>query len=249
MSHETLLLTDSYRDSIKLLEATRAMLAVDGVGWAWAVMATPANLETLVDEGFDRLGAATANDLVLAARGTVHGIDEALTLGKSALFSAATQSETEDRPITSLRNALSKSPDANLAVVSVPGPYAALEAHKALSSGLHVLLFSDNVSIADEVSLKQRAHKLGLLVMGPGAGTAMLGRTGLGFSNRVKPGPVGVVAAAGTGAQEAMSLLDRWGVGVSHVIGLGGRDLSDDIDGNMAAAAIEALESDDETHR
>jgi FdrA protein len=58
---------------------------------------------------------------------------------------------------------------------------------------------------------------------------------------------VGVVAAAGTGAQEAMSLLDQWGVGVSHVIGLGGRDLSEAVGGRMAIAAIEALEADPHT--
>jgi len=98
-----------------------------------------------------------------------------------------------------------------VAVVSVPGPYAALAAHSALTAGLHVLLFSDNVPLEDEVALKQRASRLGRLVMGPGAGTAMLGGVGLGFANAVGRGPVGVVAAAGTGAQEVMSLLDQWG--------------------------------------
>jgi len=247
MSRDTVLLTDSYKDSIKLLEATRAMLAVDGVDWAWAVMATPVNLETLVGEGFGELTMATANDLVLAASGTDNGVDEALAIAQSTLFGAVAKGEFEDEPTSSLRGALSKAPDANLAMISVPGPYAALEANKALSAGLHVLLFSDNVPVADEVSLKDRARSLGLLVMGPGAGTAMLGTVGLAFSNRVKPGPVGVIAAAGTGAQEVMSLLDRWGVGVSHVIGLGGRDLSESVNGRMAAAAIEALEDDDET--
>ena len=121
-------------------------------------------------------------------------------------------------------------PDTNVAVISVPGAYAALEAHEALTAGLDVLLFSDNVSIPEEVALKDRAARLGRLLMGPGAGTAMLGGTGLGFANVVRAGPVGIVAAAGTGAQEAMSLLDRWGVGVSAVIGLGGRDLSDAVE-------------------
>src|SRR6185437_11300169 len=106
-------------------------------------------------------------------------------------------------------------PDTNVAVISVPGEYAALEAHEALSAGLDVLLFSDNVSVDDEIALKDRAVALGRLLMGPGAGTAMLGGTGLGFANVVRPGKVAVVAAAGTGAQEAMSLLDRWGVGLS----------------------------------
>ena len=128
-------------------------------------------------------------------------------------------------------------PDASVAIISVPGDYAALEAHHALSEGLHVLLFSDNVPVEEEAELKRRANELGLLVMGPGAGTAVISGTGLGFANAVRRGPVGVVAAAGTGAQEVSALLDRWGVGVSHVIGVGGRDLSEDIGGRMAKAA------------
>jgi FdrA protein len=134
-----------------------------------------------------------------------------------------------------------------VAIVSVPGAYAALEAHHALSLGLHVLLFSDNVPIEEERELKQRARDLGLLVMGPGAGTAVLSGVGLGFANAVSSGPVGVVAAAGTGAQEVSALLSRWGVGVSHVIGVGGRDLSAVIGGTMAVAAVRALDADPAT--
>src|SRR5699024_6437800 len=118
---------------------------------------------------------------------------------------------------------------ANVAIVSVPGMYASLEAHHALTDGLHVLLFSDNVPLAEEIELKQRAIDLGRLVMGPDAGTAVISGTGLGFANAVRRGPVGVVAAAGTGAQEVSALLDRWGIGVSHVIGVGGRDLSEEV--------------------
>jgi len=129
----------------------------------------------------------------------------------------------------------------------VPGDYAALEAHKALSRSLDVLLFSDNVSVEDEVDLKSRARSLGRLVMGPGAGTAALAGVGLGFSNRVAPGPVGVVAAAGTGAEEVMTLLHRWGSGVSHVIGVGGRDMSTAVGGLMAQSGLEALEAHDPT--
>ena len=131
-----------------------------------------------------------------------------------------------------------------MAVVSVPGPYAAIAAHSALTAGLHVLLFSDNVPVSDEVALKRRASGLGRLVMGPGAGTAMLGGVGLGFANAVGSGPVGVVAAAGTGAQEVMTLLDRWGIGVSQVIGVGGRDLSAEVGGLMARDAVRALDAD-----
>src|SRR4029077_17217104 len=135
-------------------------------------------------------------------------------------------------------------PEANVAVVSVPGPYPAIAAHSALTAGLHVLLFSDNVTVGDEVALKRRASGLGRLVMGPGAGTAMLGGVGLGFANAVGTGPVGVVAAAGTGAQEVMTLLDRWGIGVSQVVGVGGRGLSAQVGGLMARDAVRALDAD-----
>jgi FdrA protein len=136
---------------------------------------------------------------------------------------------------------------ANVALVSVPGPFAALEAHKALSAGLHVLVFSDNVPLADEVELKVRAERLGLLVMGPGAGTGMLGGVGLGFANALRRGPVGVIAAAGTGAQEVMTLVDRWGPGVSWVVGVGGRDLHGEVGARMTRLAVRALEADPAT--
>jgi FdrA protein len=249
MVHEALVLKDSYKDSVRLLEATRSMLAVDGVDYGWALMATPANIETLTGEGFVSVDAASANDLVLAVRAAdVAVAAAALELGRSLLFSAApgAQGETETT-INHLRDALVVQPGSNVAIISLPGPYATLETHKALSANLDVLLFSDNVPLADEIELKQRARSLGRLVMGPGAGTAMIAGTGLGFANRVARGSVGIVAAAGTGAQEAMSLLDRWGIGISHVIGVGGRDLSIDVGGLMAIAALEALEADERT--
>ena len=120
----------------------------------------------------------------------------------------------------------------------MPGEYAALEAHRALTAGMHVFLFSDHVSSRHEIELKRRGAERGLLVMGPGCGTAMLGGVGLGFANVVRAGPVGIVAAAGTGAQEAACLLDAAGVGVSHIIGVGGRDLSAAVGGMMFRQAM-----------
>ena len=223
----TEVVADCYVDSVRLLEATRAMRETPGVDWAWALMATPANLDDLAAEGLiEGLGGASANDLVLAVRGSGDQMSVALEEARRVLFETAGSDDgdaaapTATRP-ASLDDALATASGANVAIISVPGPYAALEAHKALTRGLDVLLFSDNVPLADEIDLKQRARSLGRLVMGPGAGTAALGGVGLGFSNRVAPGPVGVVAAAGTGAQEVMTLLDRWGSGVSHVIGVG----------------------------
>src|ERR1700733_6603991 len=137
--------------------------------------------------------------------------------------------------------------DANVAIVSVPGQYAALEAHRALTEAMHVFLFSDHVSVAAEVALNRRRRDAGLLVMGPGCGTAMLGGVGLGFCNVVPSGPVGIVAAAGTGAQEAAVLLAAAGVGTSQIIGVGGRDLHDDVGAIMFRHGMELLAADAQT--
>jgi FdrA protein len=247
MTSDLRIFRDTYVDSVVQLAASRVMNEFAGVEWAAAAMATPANLQTLTSEGFPISDLGTANDLFLAVRGSDdEAVQGALAAGADAMFASRLSSAgpTGGRAHRTIARAVRELPDTNVAVISVPGPYAALEAHEALTAGLDVLLFSDNVSVADEVGLKDRAVRLGHLLMGPGAGTAMLAGTGLGFANVVGSGPVGIVAAAGTGAQEAMSLLDRWGVGISCDIGLGGRDMSDAVDGRMAKAAIASLRAD-----
>ena len=250
MTHLIAVHPNSYKDSIRLLEATRAVLAAPGVEWGWALMATPANIATLEQKGFTTgLAEASANDLIFAVRAEDEETAKAAisTATEAMVGSTTGEDDDEQHAAPDLLAALREHPAANIAIISVPGPYAALETHKAMTTGLHVLLFSDNVPLEDEIALKLRARELGRLVMGPGAGTAMLAGTGLGFANRVSSGPVGIVAAAGTGAQEVMSLLDRWGVGVSHVIGVGGRDLSPEVGGLMAESAIRALDADEGT--
>ncbi|TCK24427.1 protein FdrA [Pseudonocardia endophytica] len=245
------LVRDTYLDSVVQLSGTRAMNAVDGVDWAAAAMATEANLATLTEQGFDPSdwSGATAGDLVLAVRADTDDTAAAAEqAGRDAMFAArpSTTGDQVEADPPSVQDAVGRLPGSSVAVISVPGDYAALETHKALSAGLQVLLFSDNVPIDDEVELKERATELGLLVMGPGAGTAMLGGTCLGFANVMndpaqREHTVAVVAAAGTGAQEAAALLDRFGVGVTDVIGLGGRDLSKAVGGPMGRLAVRSL--------
>ncbi|HEX2235899.1 MAG TPA: protein FdrA, partial [Actinomycetota bacterium] len=241
----------SYVDSVVLMAATRAMRSSAGVEGASALMGTPANREALARDGFDpaETGAVGANDLVLAVRADSEEHAAAALSAAEDVLDRRAQGAPEPAAAgpRSLPEATARLPGANVAIVSVPGEYAALEAHKALSLGLHVLLFSDNVPVEAEVELKRRAAREGLLVMGPGAGTAILSGVGLGFANAVRRGPVGVVSAAGTGAQEVTTLLHRWGSGVSHAIGVGGRDLSEEVGGAMTCAAIEALRADDDT--
>jgi FdrA protein len=219
------------------------MRTVPDVVWASAVMGTPANAELLQQAGFEVEGLRV-NDLVLAVEAESDGAAQtALDMAQQAIRAsepAPDASPAATRVPRDVTEAAAELGDANLALVSVPGPYAALEAHKALAAGLHVLLFSDNVPLSDEVVLKRRAAEHGLLVMGPGAGTAMFGGVGLGFANVVRRGPVRVIAAAGTGAQEVMALLHRWGSGVSEVIGVGGRDLSREVQATVTRMAIEA---------
>jgi FdrA protein len=193
---------------------------------------------------------ASANDLILAVEArSKEAAELALASGERAGIgtSAGPSAVSGDRraaPVRSIEEAVNALPGANVAMVSTPGAYAVLEAHKALTSGMHVLLFSDNVSLEDEAALKQRGSDRGLLVMGPGAGTAVLGGVGLGFANAVRRGSVGVVAAAGTGAQEVMTLVHRWGGGIRNVIAIGGRDLSARIGGKMAELGLDQMAKD-----
>jgi FdrA protein len=247
----------SYLDSLLLMSATVSMEEAGGVAWAGAVMATPRGLSDLAEAGFDspELAGLRANDLVLAVRGADEsGVAAALEAGRASAFDHPEPGSvaTGQRLPTSIAGAVRTQPGSNVAIVSVPGEYAALEAHHALTAGLHVLLFSDGVPLPEEVELKTRAAELGRLVMGPGAGTAVLAGTGLGFANvaSTPPGPagsVGVIAAAGTGAQEVASLLERWGVPVSQVVGVGGRDLSEAVGAIMAVTAARALHADEAT--
>jgi FdrA protein len=246
---------ESYADSVRLMSARRSMRDTDGTDFVAAVMGTRANREDLVGEGFDPsdLDGVGANDLVLAVEAaSEEAARAALDAAEATLRGGGQDSGTPataggQRHPRTLEQAVAMLGGANVALISVPADYAVLEAHKALSAGLHVLLFSSGISVDDEIELKDRGRQLGRLVMGPDAGTAMLGRVGLGFANVVDHGPVGVVAAAGTGAQEVMTLLHRWGAGSSHVIGVGGRDTSAAVDGAMTRMALRALRNDDAT--
>jgi FdrA protein len=242
---------NTYIDSVMQLGSMRAMRQVHGIDWASAAMSTPANLETLGSEGVaaQELKGRGSNDFFIVARATSQeAAAQALDVGEAAVFAARPETGEATRAAPrSLREALKRQPDTNVAVISLPGEYATLAAYQALSQGLNVLLFSDNVPLHKEIALKDYARSRGLLLMGPGAGTAALGGVCLGFANVVRPGRVGIVAAAGTGAQEAMTLLDRWGVGLSQVIGLGGRDLSAEVGGAMGLSAIRALRDDPDT--
>jgi len=207
---------DSYYDSAFLMLISGEVKKTAGVRDATVAMGTPMNLDLLRSQGFSAatLAEATPNDLVIAvdcdaadsAKAAVAAAKQALTRKSKA----AAGEGARVAPAT-LAAALKAAPDANLAVISLPGAYAAREARKALTSGLHVMLFSDNVSLDDEIALKSLGRRKGLLVMGPDCGAAIINGAPLCFANVVRRGPVGVVGASGTGVQEATCLIDRAG--------------------------------------
>lgn len=247
MTVKALIRAGEYHDSIRLMQVARALTETAGVQDAAAVMATEANKSILASAGLltDQVRAATANDLAVVVRAEAEVLaDASLRKAEALLKERATRDEVGELKPRTLRTALSVQPETNVAVISVAGRYAAEEAQEALRLGLHVLLFSDHVSIEDEVSLKTYARDHGLLLMGPGAGTAILNQTALGFANVVPAGPIGIVSAAGTGLQEVSTLLARNGGGISQGIGVGGRDLSREVGGIMMLEGLKALQQD-----
>jgi FdrA protein len=245
MSWQVRTLSDRYADSVRLMGIARALRERDGVAACEVVMGTPANLSALAALG---AGAdARPGDVVVAVDGEDGLGDEVLAEVERLLAGGGGTAQTDRGPARPRTLAGARLDGANVALVSVAGEYATLEAHRALTRGLHVFLFSDHVSVADEVALKRRGAQRDLLVMGPECGTAMLAGVGLGFANVVRPGAVGIVAAAGTGAQEVACLLDAAGSGVSHIIGVGGRDLSTAVGGTMVRQGLAMLARDEAT--
>jgi FdrA protein len=248
MSWHVTVLPGRYADSVRLMGIARMLRERDGIGGCEVAMGTAANIEALSVLGV-RAQAGPADVIIAVETDDPDLAAVVLSDGQDALMPApASHREAGSAAAPrSLAGALSVNRDANVALVSIPGEYATLEAHHAIGHGLHVFLFSDHVSLDDEIALKQRAAARGQLVMGPGCGTSMLGGVGLGFMNVVRRGPVGMVAAAGTGAQEVACLLEQAGSGVSQVIGVGGRDLSAEVGGIMCRRAMRMFADDPET--
>jgi FdrA protein len=234
-----------YADSVALMRIARE-ISKDGVE-ASLMIGSPSNKALLKESGLlTKEGeSARPDDLIIAVKGK-HA-QEALVLAEK-LLTAPRESDALTSS-SSLASAIQALPGANLALISVPGEFAAAEARRALNLGLHVMMFSDNVPVKDEVALKDLAASKGLLMMGPDCGTALIGGVPLAFANAVPRGDVGIVSASGTGLQEVSTLLARMGKGVSHGIGVGGRDLSEKVGGRMTLAALDALEADPATKR
>ncbi len=248
------IVASTYRDSVALMQLSVGLRALAGVEEASMIMATPGNLALLREVGLlEGEVAARPSDLLIvvraktaaAAQGAVAQAQARLHEGAGA--PARSGAAAEAIATRSLGMALAEAPESNLALVSVPGEYAAAEAAKALARGLNVMLFSDNVAVEDEVRLKRLASERGLLVMGPDCGTAIIDGVPLAFANVVRRGPIGCVAASGTGLQQVTTLVHRLGLGISQAIGTGGRDLSEAVGGVTMLAGLARLAADADT--
>ena len=235
----------AYYDSVVLMQLQRSLAGLAGVVDAGVVMATPANLELLaVGDLLPEGSGAKSDDLLIVVKGEDEAAAEAALAQVDGLLQRRrAQVASEFRP-KSLATAVKTLPDARWVLVSVPGRYAAGVAREALLLGKHVFLYSDNVSLEDEVSLKRFAQDQGLLLMGPDCGTAVINGIGLGFANRVRPGRIGVVAASGTGLQAVTTEIHNLGSGISQAIGTGGRDLKAEVGAMTAQQALALLARD-----
>ena len=242
---------NSYFDSIDLMRVAEQARQLAGVAEVGVAMGTPPGRSMLAEAGMWPAEAPDAgpSDLLISVRARTEAeanhalarVEELLTASRGS-----GQARVDVLPRTTA-SAVRTSAATNVALIAVPGAHAAVEAHQALSAGLHVFLFSDGVSLDDEVVLKRRARDRRLLVMGPECGTAIINGVGLGFANRIRRGSIGVVGASGTGIQELTSLIHRIGGGISHAIGTGGRDLHAAVGGLTTLQGVAALGADPDT--
>jgi len=242
---------DAYFDSVFLMSLSAELSETPDLKVGQVVLGTPPNKQLLQSQGFDAtvLDPLGPTDLIVALRADS---ESTLITAEKRFFELLNRRQPSashdaiERPI-GLDGALRSQPESNLVVISVPGAYATMEAQRALQAGLHVMLFSDNVSVQDEIALKQQAAKRGLLMMGPDCGTAIINGVMLGFANAVRSGPIGLVGASGTGTQEVTCLIHKLGSGVTQAIGTGGRDLTQAVGGITTLCAIDALAADPAT--
>ncbi|RCX14406.1 FdrA protein [Fontibacillus phaseoli] len=240
-----------YQDSVSLMLMSNKLSDIDGVNQVSVMMGTPANIDIMKNTGMytTDLDKAAPSDLCIAIDAESEEIvGTVLEEVEQFLKNQATASAGKKvEKVRTWDRAMQAMPEANLAVISIPGKYAADEAMSALENGLHVFMFSDNVAIEEEKRVKDFAKEKGLLVMGPDCGTAVIGGVPIAFSNIVSKGNIGVVGASGTGIQEVITLIDKLGAGISHAIGTGGRDLSESIEAVTMLDGIRALADNADT--
>jgi FdrA protein len=242
---------NAYFDSVTLMVFSSKLNTIDGIIEAAVMMGTDHNIDLMSNSGILTAEVAaklTSNDLVIGINAESQSvIDEALKVLDEQFENKNKKSKSSDVTAKTVQGAINAKPDTNFAVISVPGRFAKREVTSCLKNGVHVLLFSDNVSLEEEIQLKELAEENDLLMMGPDCGTAIINGVALGFANVVKRGNIGLVAASGTGLQEVSVLVDLFGGGISQALGTGGRDVKEAVGGKMMLKGLDALNADDST--
>ncbi|MEH7505422.1 acyl-CoA synthetase FdrA [Neobacillus drentensis] len=250
MTVKAIVKANTYFDSVSLMSLSTKANQIEGVEQAIIAMGTEMNKEVMKNVGLitPEVEEAKSSDLIIVVNAANLEMCESAFIDIDELLTKKeTSTEKGEVKYSTIASAAQGIPEANLAVIAVNGAYAPREARKALENNLHVMLFSDNVSIEDEIELKKLAHEKGLLMMGPDCGTAIIGNVALCFANAVRKGSIGIVGASGTGSQEVSVRIHEFGGGITQMIGTGGRDLKEEIGGIMMLDGIKALEEDEAT--
>ena len=225
---KNILKENCYYDSVTLMLISSSLKEIEGVEDAAVMMTTEMNINILDAAGLllPEYKKVSANSMLIAVK-SLEGLDE--------------------KVVEIIENKLNEK-NKNSGIIrskTIPGRYAKNEVMNLLKKGVHVMLFSDNVTIEDELELKEFAVSKELLMMGPDCGTAIINGIPLGFANVVNRGNIGMVAASGTGLQEVSAIISNNGGGISQALGTGGRDLKEKIGGLMMMQCLETLESDE----
>lgn len=245
----TIVKENRYMDSIFLMNMTKRIMRIEGVSNAVVVMGTEMNKTVLAEFGglTPEARAASPNDLIVSLDlADEAAIDKAMACLNGVQGEKAEAAPLDDAYLT-LRLASEAEPEANLAIISVPGEFAGQEARTALSRGMNVFIFSDNVPLAEEVELKKLAEERGLFVMGPGCGTSVINNISIGVMSKVRPGRIGIVGASGSGIHEIAIQIHKAGLGISQAIGTGGKDISREVGGSTMIRGLRYLDEDVDT--
>jgi succinyl-CoA synthetase alpha subunit len=249
MAKKLMLKKNEYHDSIQLMRVSEDLRKIEGVEQLMVLMATQSNKHVLrnMELTSDEIESAGKNDMIVAVKAVSEEVIENVLQTMDQLFKQGEAKKKGQRSHASIDAALQTMPDANLCLISLPGEFAIDQAKKALNSGLHVIIYSDNIPLEDDRAIKELAREKGLLCMGPDCGVTNINGVAFLTASIVQKGPIGIVGASGSGTQLITALTEREGLGISQAIGVGGKDLKDQVGGISMFMGIDVLEADPET--
>lgn len=235
-----------YVDSVTLMSIGDKVMSLSGISNAEVQMGTPANTEVLEELGYVLSSDIKPDDLVFAVTGqTQEKIEEAFKFAESLLSGGGTMAG--QRKYHDIGDIDLSADPYDIAQISLPGEYVLHEAKKALLIGMDLFIFSDNVPLEQELELKELGREMGRLVMGPDCGVGFINGVCLGAGSIMREGSIGIIAASGSGAQEVGSIIEKYGHGISNIIGTGGRDLYPEINGIEMLQAMKLMAEDNNT--